>query len=211
VFRSETRPVVYPQLEHSRLAGAIAAAWGNDEISRPPLPFDSFVRGVAEHDRGYGELDDDPIGGVAEERWLDIQRRGLAIRDGDAVVDVVAAFHIRRLVGDEGSELRRAAAGEFDGIVAERLETAGVARADAEAADVVTNLCDRIAFDLSCETETSGTVGGFTYTTSRDGVATIAPWPLGERELDVTVTGYEADGYPRELRPLPRTFRVRPA
>jgi hypothetical protein len=211
MFRSETRPVVYPQLEHSRLAGAIAAEWGNDEVSRPPLPFESFVRGVAEHDRGYGELDEDPIGGVAEERWLEIQRCGLAARDPDPVVDVVAAFHIRRLVGDDGSEQRMIAAREFDALVAGRLEAAGVARADAEAADVVTNLCDRIAFDLCCETESSGTVDSFAYTTSSDGTATIAPWPLGVDELDVTVTAYQSDGYPGELRPQPRTFRIRQA
>src|SRR3982751_5957507 len=120
-------------MEHSRLAGAIAVGGGNGAVSRAPLAFHSFVRGVVEHDRGYGELDNDPIGGVAEERWLEIQRRGLAARDPDPIVDVVVALHIRRLVGGKGSERRMVAAREFDVIVAERLETAGVARVDAEA------------------------------------------------------------------------------
>ncbi|MDX6454362.1 MAG: hypothetical protein QOD48_469, partial [Gaiellaceae bacterium] len=50
---------MYPQAEHQRLAGVIAAAWGNDQVGRPPLPFESWVRGVAVHDRAYGELDED--------------------------------------------------------------------------------------------------------------------------------------------------------
>ena len=56
---------MYPEAEHQRLAGVVAAAWGNDEVKRPPLPFESWVRGVAVHDRAYGELDEDLIGAVA--------------------------------------------------------------------------------------------------------------------------------------------------
>jgi hypothetical protein len=209
MFRSKTRSVVYPQQEHARLAGAIAAAWGNAAVPRPPLPFASFVRGVLEHDRGYGELDDDPIGGTADERWLEIERRGIAPHE-DPVADVVVAFHIRRLVGYGDSALRAAAAHEFDAAIDALLQAAGVARADAEAADAVTNLCDRVSFDLCFETDSSGTVGSFAYTASRDGVATIAPWPLADPELAVTITGYAADGYPDVLRPLPRTFRIAP-
>jgi hypothetical protein len=101
MFRSTERPVVYSQAEHARLAAVIAQAWGNAEYSRPPLPLDSFVRGVLLHDRGYGELDNDPIGEVGNERWLEIMRRGFAAEDGDPVVDLVAMLHIRRLVRGE--------------------------------------------------------------------------------------------------------------
>src|SRR5512143_1318373 len=93
MFRSRARDVVYPQAEHQRLAGVVAAQW-----AEPPLePFDSFVHGVATHDRGYGELDADPIGGVAMERWLVIQRAGIEAQ-GDAIVDLVVAMHSFRLV-----------------------------------------------------------------------------------------------------------------
>src|SRR5207249_1188152 len=76
MFRSQRRDVVFPQAEHAELAGDLALAWGNDEFDRPALPFDSFVRGVALHDRGYGELDTDEIGVVARGRWLKIQLAG---------------------------------------------------------------------------------------------------------------------------------------
>ena len=124
VFRSTARPVVYPQAEHARLAAAIAGAWQPEAI---PLPFDSFVRGVALHDRGYGELDTDGIGEIDGARWLEIMRRGFEPQDADPVVDLIVALHIRRLVGGRTPE--------FDDRIPALIEAAGVAEADALAAD----------------------------------------------------------------------------
>src|ERR1700744_802436 len=124
MFRSRTRPVVYSQAEHARLAAVIAAAWQPKLI---PLPFDSFVRGVALHDRGYGELDNDSLGDVEQARWIEIMRRGFEPQDGDPVVDLVGALHIRRLVGD--------AASEFEAALPALIEAAGVSEGDAMAAD----------------------------------------------------------------------------
>ena len=198
MFRSRTRSVVYPQAEHARVAGAIAAAWAHGL----PVPFAAFVRGVELHDRGYGELDDDEIGAVARERWLDIQRRGFAAQDDDPVVDLVVALHIARLVGDEPRE--------FSDLLPARLEAAGVGEDAAAAADLVTNLCDRISFDLCLEIDSEGSVGSYAYTTSSSGEATIDPWPLGPLQLDVPVTAYAAEGYPSTPEPLPRTFLIAP-
>src|SRR6476661_2566261 len=93
MFASRRRSIVFPQAEHARFSGALALAWAE----RPPLPFAAFVRGVADHDRGYGERDCDPIGGVmGSERWVEIQRRGFTPRGEDAVVDLVVALHVRR-------------------------------------------------------------------------------------------------------------------
>ncbi len=58
MIRSRRRAVVFPQADHARLADTLALAWRD----RPALPFDSFVRGVADHDRGYGEYDNDELG-----------------------------------------------------------------------------------------------------------------------------------------------------
>src|SRR5581483_2916422 len=101
---------------------------------------ESFVRGVALHDRGYGELDNDPIGGVPRERWLEIQRRGFGERDDDPIVDLVASMHILRLV--------RGAVPEFEDALPRLRERAGVDEATALAVDEITNLCDRISFDV---------------------------------------------------------------
>ena len=76
MFRSKRRDVVIPQSEHSRMTGMLAYHWGNDDFDKPPH-FDSFVLGASLHDRGYGEYDNDPIGGVPAERWLAIQQRGV--------------------------------------------------------------------------------------------------------------------------------------
>jgi hypothetical protein len=202
VFRSRQRSVVYPQAEHQRLAGVIAAAWGNDHVQRPPLPFESFVRGVTVHDRGYGELDDDPIDAVAPARWIEIQTRGVEPQAGDPVVDLVVAMHVQRLAGNLV---------ELDARVPERIADAGVDPADAAAADEITNLCDRLSFSFCFEELASGSVGSFSYTVSVDGSATLTPWPLGVPELNETVVGYHADGYPERLDRVERVFRLVPA
>jgi hypothetical protein len=198
MFRSTQRPVVYSQVEHQRLAGAIAAAW---EPSRVPLPFDAFVRGVATHDRGYGELDEDPIGEIPPERWVEIQTRGVEPR-GDPIVDLVVALHVQRLA-DGFTPL--------DAHVPERLAAAGVGVDEAAAADAVTELCDRLAFSFCFEQAASGSVGGIVYAVAPDGSATLSPWPLTVPELRRTVVGYEADGYPERLEPVERDFVLRPA
>src|SRR5690242_7911330 len=136
MFRSRRRDVVFPQMEHAAFAAGIALHWRE----RPNVPFDSFIRGVALHDRGYGELDEDEIGGVEQERWLEIQRRGFGARDEDPVVDLIVSLHVARLVGDDDPWFR-------DGLPA-LLERANVDEETAAATDLITNVCDRISFDV---------------------------------------------------------------
>jgi hypothetical protein len=185
----------------------IAAAWGNDEVSRPPLPFDSFVRGVELHDRGYGSLDSDALGEVPHARWLEIMRRGLELQDEDPVVDLVVVMHIRRLVGETDPALRA----ELEAAYSMRVQAAGISDSDAAAADVVTDVCDRLSFSFCFEEEGSGTVGSFAYSVAPDGVGGLSPWPLGVQELTETVIGYRADGYPERLDPVERMFALYPA
>ena len=158
------------------------------------------MRGVALHDRGYGELDDDSLLEIEEAHWLEIQRRGFEPQDDDPVVDLVVAMHIRRLVGS-------GTAG-FEDTLPARLEAAGVSEVEAAAADVVTNLCDRLSLSFCFEEEGAGTVGSFVFTVGADGAATVAPWPLGVPELAETVVGYRADGYPEQLDPVERSFHL---
>ena len=94
MFRSARRPLIFTQADHARFAATIALNWRE----RPPLPFESFVRGVADHDRGYDEHDDAEIGVVENASWVEIQRSGFAPRGVDAVVDLVVALHVRRLL-----------------------------------------------------------------------------------------------------------------
>ena len=98
---------------------------------------------------------------------------------------------------------------------------AGVGEDEAAAADAITDLCDRIAFDV-CLEEPSGWshpvatgVGadpleiGFAF----DGVGTVTlePWPLAVPWSRPVLAGFAADGYPDRLAPVIEPILVRPA
>ena len=213
MFRSATRPVVYPQAEHARFAAEIALHWGNDEVARPPLPFESFVRGVALHDRGYGQLDADPIGEVTTERWLEIQEAGAAPAGEDPVVDLVVALHIRRLMANWRTAAESAAAKRLDEALPALHRAAAADPADAAEADRVTNLCDRISFDFCIEEEATGTVAApdpVAYAIDGEGEVTLAPWPLRVPRLDGLMVAFHADGYPQRLEPVVVAYTIRP-
>jgi hypothetical protein len=207
MFSSRRRPIVFAQADHARLAGAIALAWRE----RPALPFDSFVRGVADHDRGYGEHDADEIGAVDSETWVAIQRRGFTARSGDPVVDVVASMHIRRLLSSRDNEHERAAFAEVDALLPSLLDAAGVTAEEAEQADAITNVCDRIALLFCFEEPSEGSVRGIAYSLDGLGSITFDPWPLDVRRLVGLVTAFEADGYPERLLPVVVPFDLTPS
>jgi Protein of unknown function (DUF3891) len=206
MFRSASG-VVVPQAEHARLSGAIAAVWALPQ----PLSFESLVRGVTLHDRGYGELDNDEIGAVEPGRWVAIQRRGFRERSGDAVVDLLVALHIRRLIGDDEQPARVEFAHELDAAIPELRAAAGVDEEEAHTADGVTELCDRLSFVFCSGEAESGDVRGIRY--RYDGAETVVldPWPLAVPWLAGVVGGFAADGYPERLVPVVRLFRVEPA
>jgi hypothetical protein len=158
------------------------------------------VRGVAEHDRGYGEHDDAPIGATAEERWLEIQRRGFAPRGEDPIVDLVVALHVRRLIG-EGD-----AYDEADAVVAALLDETGVTREQAEAADAVTNVCDVISFLFCFEEPGERELRGFRVAVDGEGGFEVDPWPFDTPVLEGDLTAYAADGYPSALVPVAVPF-----
>ena len=178
------------------MAGSIAASWRREEV---PLPFDSFVRGVTLHDRGYGELDADPLGEVSPERWSEIQTRGFRARSGDAVTDLVVALHIRRLIGDDREHASLAR------MIDEEL---GNVSAAARAADAVTELCDRLAFAFCFEEPAAGAAGGIAFEFDGEQRITLDPWPLAVPELRGVVGGFAADGYPERLDPVVAIFHV---
>ena len=206
MFRSPSG-VVVPQAEHARLSGAIAAVWARQQ----PLPFESLVRGVTLHDRGYGELDNDEIGAVEPERWVEIQRRGFDERSGDAVVDLVVALHIRRLIGDDEQPARAEFAREIDAALPELRAAADVDDEEAHTADGVTEVCDRLSFVFCSGEVESGDVRGIRYRYDGAETITLDPWPLSVPPLAGVVGAFAAEGYPARLVPVGRRFRVEPA
>jgi len=192
------------------MAGAIAASWRRDEI---PLPFESWVRGVTLHDRGYGELDDDELLSIPQERWAaEIQTRGFRESSGDEIADLVVAQHIRRLLGDDLAHPARAAlAREIDAALPGLLADVGVSEADARRADAVTQLCDRISFVFCSGDSGDGEVAGIRFRYDGDETITLEPWPLAVPWLRGVVGGFAADTYPEQLAPVVRLFRIEPA
>jgi hypothetical protein len=218
VFRSRRREVVFPQREHARLSAALADAW-SDVFAPVRLPRERFVRGVAEHDRGYAEHDVDEIGQVSRDRWLAIQERGFAPTGEDPVVDLVVALHVRRLVSgsdDDGS--RRVLIAMEDALPA-LVREAGASDDDAAAADRITHLCDRISFDFCLEEPDSGAVDVLdadgtpvrvAYAVDGRGTIALDPWPLDRPALGGAVLAYAAEGYPDVLEEAPTPFAVEP-
>lgn len=220
MFRSRRREVVFPQAEHARVAAALAQAWGNHRWQRPPVPFEAFVQAAAFHDRGYGQLDADGIGEVSPERWLAIQCAGFAPRGTDAVVDLLVALHVRRLVASPWSSAPPQALELFNAELPTLHEAAEIATADAVEADQVMDLCDRVAFDFCVEEPATGSVElapargaptrALDYRVDGDGLITLDPWPLAVERLDGFVLGFAASGYPERLDPVLVPFRVVP-
>lgn len=221
MIRSARRPVVYPQAAHARLAGQIAAAWGNDMFERPPLPFASFVRGVALHDRGYGELDADGLGEALPERWVEIQRRGFEPRGEDPVVDLVVALHVHRLVSMQRNAVEEAALPELRAALPGLHAAAGVPEPAAQTANAITHLCDRVALALCFEEPAAWTheiaprAGSeaveLSVTLDGEGAALLDPWPLCLEKLPTLIGGFRADGYPERLDPVIALVELRPA
>jgi hypothetical protein len=212
VFRSSRRGVVFPQAEHARFSGAIAALWGNDRFERPALDFDSFVRGVAQHDRGYGELDMDAIGEVESERWIEIQRRGFEPRHEDSVVDLVVAMHVRRLLSKPWNPTAAVALPALDEDLQALRVAAGIGEDEARATDAITDLCDRVAFDVCVEERSEWSfsmppsVGAapveISFIFDGGGTVTLDPWPLGVPWARPLLTGFLAEDYPDRLEPV---------
>lgn len=204
VFRSRRRPIVFPQADHARFAGALATAWAEPPVG---LPFASFVRGVADHDRGYGEHDVADIDTVDDATCIAIQGRGFAPRGEDAVVDLVAALHVRRLL----SRNDPVATAEVDAVIESLLPLAGVTRERADAADAITNVCDVVSFEFCFEAPSERDVRGYHLVLDGEGDVRVDPWPFRLPELTGLVTAYEAAGYPERLVPVVVPFRARPA
>ncbi|MCC6615565.1 MAG: DUF3891 family protein [Anaerolineae bacterium] len=222
MFKSQKRPIVVPQSEHARMAGILASLWGNELFDRPAMDFQSFIKGVTFHDRGYSQLDYDAIGEVAPERWLAIQRQGISQDAGDAAANAVALLHMKRLVDRSGSEA------PYDELVAlaeqriaDSVARTSLPRAAFEWADKITNWCDDVAFDFSMETrfhqagsvctrvDSADTVT-IEYDLRPEGVIAVRPWPFSVESYSGFIIGYEIEGYPERLEPVLMPFTLTP-
>jgi hypothetical protein len=221
MFESKTDPIVIPQYEHSRLAGLLAALWGNDAFARPAIDFDAFVKGVTLHDWGYGNLDNLPIGGMSEAEWLQVMRKGIAHRFDHPVTDIVAKLHIRRLLSSRTSAARAKLIEKIDAHVSARLAESGFPIEAFQWADRITQFCDSVAFAFSFGESTAAGVSVWAqpnasapvrlgYEIRPGGEIWVTPWPFGVLRYQGFGMGYRREGYPEILEPELVPFRVLP-
>jgi hypothetical protein len=217
---SKSRPIVFTQVEHARLAGTLAFLWGNRQFALPPVGYESFVAGVTFHDRGYGQLDSTPIPEANEDSWLQHQIIGASKSNQDVTCDLIVKFHILRLLGTNKSGAREKARIELESKIAHILDAHELERDVFEFIDRITAFCDSLAFDFCFEREKSNTLelldkpGGslvqVTYTVhSPTGSIQISPWPLKISSYQGFIIAHRAEGYPENIQPLIVAFNLR--
>ena len=218
MFKSKQRDIVITQYEHGRLAGIIAAHWGNERFGKPAIDFNSFVKGVTFHDRGYGLIDNAPIDGVPVAEWLAIQKRGIDERYDDATADIVALLHIRRLLNLDPTPERQTLMARADERIEARLTETTHTRAQFVTADRITRFCDDLAFHFSFENvravthqvhqQPDGELVEITSRIESGGLIRVDPWPFSVSRFGGFVIAYQAAGYPDRLEPLLVDFQV---
>lgn len=216
MFKSKARPIVIPQSEHARLAGAIAYLWGNHAFDPPPLDRMAFVSGVTHHDRGYGVLDNIALGEASDAVWLATQERGITTALGNPVADVVALLHIRRLLANKNLAAAKPLVALAEQHIESQIQQTSYDRETFDRADTITNLCDSIAF-VFCFEEPSTfeaqvwTTNGMTtvrVSTTAEGEIHITPWTLSVESYTGFIVGYRRDGYPDHLKPVLVPYNV---
>lgn len=219
MFISKRRPIVTPQSEHLKLVGTLAMLWGNDDFDIPPIERTSMIAGMGQHDRGYGYLDNAPIGGMSDEQWLPIARRTFSMPCSDVIADTIVKYHFRRLASHGDTEQRKSLAAEFTRSLDEHLKQHNLSRKLFDRLDRVTDLCDRLSFSLCFDIPASGGISIFPRNEEEtevsvqyhveDGVIHVTPWPFSVDDYQGYLVAYRKEGYPEILDPFILPFRLK--
>ena len=212
MFRSKRRQIVTPQSEHLKLVGTLAMLWGNDQFDHPPIESKSMISGMGLHDRGYGYLDNSPIGGMTVEEWLPIARGGFNMPCSDVVADAIVKYHIRRLASSDPSETRKALTVEFSQAIDEYLDQHHLSKTLFDRMDRITDLLDRLSFEFCFDAPASGSISIFPRNREdtevnvqyhvEDGEIHTTPWPFSVDEHNGYLVAYQMNGYPERLDPV---------
>ena len=218
MFKSKRRDIITPQSEHLKLVGALAMLWGNEDFDMPPIERNSMIAGMGLHDRGYGYLDNSPIGGMTEDEWIPIARRGFYMECSDVVADTIVKYHFRRLASDHPVPKRKALEAEFSKFIDEQLEKHNLSKTLFDRMDRITDLLDKISFRLCFDVPASGEVSIFPRNGEdaevpvrfevEDGVIHVDPWPFSVNEYEGYLVAYYLDGYPEKLDPFILPYRL---
>ncbi len=213
MFISKERPIVVPQSEHQRIAGILAKHWGNETFSLPSINRDSFVLGVATHDRAFGQLDTAALGQISEEDRVVQVDEWLNTAYEDPETELIVLLHVRRLMD---TPERQTLYKKLDARIQTIVKDHNFDLTLYVQADTITDFCDLIAFDFSFESGTSRTVSVYqdpktitdiTYKLSQ-GKVTLDKWPFSVPKIEGYILGYQQDGYPENLQPVVLDFEV---
>ena len=219
MFKSKRRPIVTPQSEHLKLVGTLAMLWGNAEFDSPPIERTSMIAGMGNHDRGYGYLDNHPIGGMDDSEWFPIARRTFYMPCSDLVADTIVKYHFRRLASHDDSAGRKALAAEFSEALDEHLKEHNLSKELFERIDRITDLCDSLSFSFCFDVPASGATPIFPRNDEdgevtvkyhvEDGLISASPWPFSVDVYEGYLVAYKQDNYPEQLDPviLPYTLK----
>ena len=218
MFKSKSRATVTPQSEHLKLVGTLAMLWGNNAFDTPPIERNSMVMGMGLHDRGYGYLDNAPIGGVGDETWLPIARRGFYMECSDIVADTIVKYHFRRLASHAKTEARKELHAEFDKTIETQLKEHNLSKTLFDRMDRITDLCDQISFSLCFDVPASGEVSIFSRNGEdvevpvqyhvEDGLIHVDPWPFSVDQHQGYLVAYYLEGYPERLDPVVLPYQL---
>jgi hypothetical protein len=218
MFKSKLRPIVIPQSEHQRLAGALALLWGNSFFERPQLPFTSLIAGIGLHDRAYGELDPFPIGELPEDEWLKLTRHGFYMPWSDPAADLITKLHLKRLVSWVASPERQALLAEMEHVIDRQVEQNALSRTEFDRIDRLTDFCDSVSFDFCFEQPGQGAVTVFPKNDSEGSLSVryiieagkiqIDPWPFSVESYTGYLVGYDRNRYPNLLEPVIVPYRL---
>ena len=212
MFKSKRRDIVTPQTEHLKLVGTLAMLWGNENFDMPLIERNSMIAGMGLHDRGYGYLDNAPIGGMTDEVWIPIARRGFFMECSDIVADTIVKYHFRRLASHGETEARKSLAAEFSQSIDRQLKENDLPKILFDRIDRITDLCDMISFSFCFDVPVSGEVfihprnGEDNEASVRfeveNGIIHVEPWPFSVNEHIGYLVAYRMEGYPERLDPV---------
>jgi hypothetical protein len=220
MFKSRRRPLVIPQAEHLRLAGALAVLWGNARFIAPPLPPAALWAGIALHDRAYGPLDNISIGEVDEATWVALTRRGFYLPCANPLANVITRHHLLRLAAGQATPARLALAAEMRPVLQAQMAQHHLDEELMRRVDQITKLCDMVSFDFCFEAPAEGQVEVWANVADpapvpvhyriQESAITLTPWPLRVPDYEGYVVGYALEGYPDQLDGIVIPYQIRP-
>ena len=219
MFKSKSRPILTPQSEHLKLVGTLAMLWGNNDFDFPPIDRESMIAGMGTHDRGYGYLDNHPIGGMDDNEWFPIAQRTFSMPCSDVVADTIVKYHFRRLASHDDSPGRKALTEDFSIAIDEHLKKHNLSQTLFNRIDRITDLCDSLSFSFCFDVPASGKISIFPRNDEdtevivkyhvENGLISANPWPFSVGSYEGYLVAYKLNGYPETLDPVILTYTLK--